>query len=228
MKKVISLTLAFVVLFAVREMKAQYRDDAFRHNKFLGSRDRHTFHQEFSFSDSSRNVTLIGRLSYGSCLAIFVKDNYAYVGNGGSMNILDVSDPDSPIKVGHIATPSVVEGIFISDHYAYVADGDDGLNILRNDLITREDMESHYLLYQSYPNPFNSVTTIRFRIPFSEYVTLKVFDMIGREVEMLFDKRYIPGEHEIEWSVSYHASGVYIYRLRAGDFVETKKLILLQ
>ena len=52
--------------------------------------------------------------------------------------------------------------------------------------------------------------------------------MIGRQVETLINKRYIPGEHEIKWNVSYHAIGVYIYRLRAGDFVETKKLILLQ
>ena len=180
-----------------------------------------------STPDNPVEVGSFDTIDYAS--GVYISGDYAYVANGvDGLWIIDVSRPEDPTDVGFFDTGGLALGVYVTGNYVYVADGDDGLYILRNDLITREDMESHYLLYQNYPNPFNSVTTIRFRIPFSEHVTLKVFDMIGREVETLIDKRYIPGEHEIEWSVSYHASGVYIYRLRAGDFVETKKLILLQ
>ncbi len=89
--------------------------------------------QEATNADS--NVTLIGRWPNGPCDAVFVVGNYAYIGNGGAIDILDISYPATPERVGQMITPSVVWGIHVSGNYVYVADGEDGLYILRNDLL---------------------------------------------------------------------------------------------
>jgi hypothetical protein len=83
-------------------------------------------------------------------------------------------------------------------------------------------------LSQNYPNPFNPMTTIRFDIPKEVKVTLKMYDMLGAEVETLIDEVMEPGYYKYEWNASKFASGVYFYRLTAGNFVSTKKLILLR
>ncbi len=92
----------------------------------------------------------------------------------------------------------------------------------------------HFALMQNYPNPFNPSTTIRFDISHSSFVTLKVYDVIGREVAALLNKNEKPGSYQINWNADGFASGVYFYRIQAGDskgsakFIETKKLILLK
>jgi hypothetical protein len=85
-----------------------------------------------------------------------------------------------------------------------------------------------FSLSQNYPNPFNPMTTIRFDIPKEVKVTLKMYDMLGAEVETLIDEVMEPGYYKYEWNASKFASGVYFYRLTAGNFVSTKKLILLR
>ena len=85
----------------------------------------------------------------------------------------------------------------------------------------------NYSLFQNYPNPFNPVTTIRFEIPKSERVELKIFDMLGREVATLFDKVAPAGIVDVDFNAGNLASGMYVYRIKAGDFIQTKKMILL-
>jgi hypothetical protein len=83
-------------------------------------------------------------------------------------------------------------------------------------------------LYQNYPNPFNPSTTIKYELPKASQVTLSVFDILGREVSVLANERKNAGVHEVKFDGSNLASGVYIYRMQAGDLVEAKKLILLK
>jgi hypothetical protein len=83
-------------------------------------------------------------------------------------------------------------------------------------------------LAQNYPNPFNPTTTIAFALPKSAHATLKVFDLLGREVATLVDENLAPGVHASKWDASNFSSGVYLYRLWAGQFVEAKKLLLLR
>ena len=83
-----------------------------------------------------------------------------------------------------------------------------------------------YQLFQNYPNPFNPETTIRFSLPKSDPVSLRIYDLLGKEVETLIREYRNAGDYEIEWSALDFPSGIYLYRLEAGDFVETKKLIL--
>lgn len=75
-------------------------------------------------------LTLVGRWPYGSCKTVFVKDDYAYIGNGAVMTIMDISNPSSPVKIAEIETPGVIENIFADKSYAYIADGWAGLRII--------------------------------------------------------------------------------------------------
>ena len=88
------------------------------------------------------------------------------------------------------------------------------------------DLPSNFALSQNYPNPFNPVTTIRYVLPKPGFVSLRVYDLLGREVAVLVNAHRPAGAHTITWHAQGLSSGVYLYRLEAGDFVETRKLIL--
>jgi hypothetical protein len=83
-------------------------------------------------------------------------------------------------------------------------------------------------LFQNYPNPFNPSTTIRFLIPRSAEVSLKIFNLLGEEVATLISGHRDAGTHSVQWDAAGLPSGVYFYRLQAGEFVETRKLVLLR
>lgn len=87
-----------------------------------------------------------------------------------------------------------------------------------------------YALAQNYPNPFNPATTIHFQLPKSEHVTLRVFDVLGREVAALLDNMsFAAGEHAVRFDASGLTSGVYLYRLEAGaSFVQTRRMMLVK
>ena len=86
---------------------------------------------------------------------------------------------------------------------------------------------TEYALRQNYPNPFNPSANIQFALPKSSFVSLKVFDALGRELTTLLSQELGPGYFTIRWNANV-SSGLYFYRLRAGDYVETRKMILLR
>ena len=90
------------------------------------------------------------------------------------------------------------------------------------------DLPTGFILHQNYPNPFNPTTTIRFKIAISAFTTLKVYDVLGKEVATLLNELLRPGTYETTFDAQGLASGVYFYRMQAGSFVETKKLVLLR
>jgi hypothetical protein len=83
-----------------------------------------------------------------------------------------------------------------------------------------------FLLRQNYPNPFNPKTVIRYLVPSSQYVSIKVYDVFGREVETLVNEKKEAGEHEVEWNAETVSSGIYFYRLLTEKYSESKKLLL--
>ena len=85
-----------------------------------------------------------------------------------------------------------------------------------------------YAVFQNYPNPFNPSTTIRYEVPKRSHIVLKIFNLLGQEVAKLIDEEKKPGRYEIEWQPTGMSSGIYLYRLQADEFVETKKLVLLK
>jgi hypothetical protein len=91
-----------------------------------------------------------------------------------------------------------------------------------------EILSQNYQLCQNYPNPFNPSTTISFFVPFRSFVSLKIFDCLGREVETIAAGEFLSGSYSRNWNASNLTSGVYYYCLRAGFFADTKKLILLK
>jgi hypothetical protein len=83
-------------------------------------------------------------------------------------------------------------------------------------------------LEQNYPNPFNPVTNIMFQIPKSNFVTLKIFNILGKEVATLVNEKLNAGSYIVDWNASVYPSGVYFYRIQAGDFIETKSMVLVK
>ncbi len=92
----------------------------------------------------------------------------------------------------------------------------------------KEELPSSFTLYQNYPNPFNPTTRIKYQVASIENVSLKAYDILGREITTLLNEAKHPGNYELEFDASYLPSGVYIYRLNAGMFSESKKMILLR
>jgi hypothetical protein len=87
---------------------------------------------------------------------------------------------------------------------------------------------TEYVLFQNYPNPFNPSTTIRFDLPKASWVTLKVYNLLGEEVETLVNEHRPAGSYTTNWSAGGLAVGVYLYRLQAGEFTETRKLVIIK
>ena len=85
-----------------------------------------------------------------------------------------------------------------------------------------------FRLYQNYPNPFNSISVIRYELPEKQIVSLKVYDLLGQEVETLVNTEQTVGVYQIQFDASTLSSGIYFYKLQAGNFVSTKKMILLK
>jgi polyhydroxybutyrate depolymerase len=85
-----------------------------------------------------------------------------------------------------------------------------------------------FALYSNYPNPFNPSTTIRFDLPESGEVSLKVFTLLGEEVETLLNRKLSAGKHHVIWYAENQPSGVYLFRLEAGGFVQIRKMILMK
>lgn len=85
-----------------------------------------------------------------------------------------------------------------------------------------------FRLKQNYPNPFNPSTSISFILPKTSYATLKVFDVIGNELETLIDEELAGGEYSITWNASDYSNGIYFYKLETEGFTSTKKMILVK
>lgn len=91
-----------------------------------------------------------------------------------------------------------------------------------------QQIPESFMLLQNYPNPFNPVTNIEFAISKSAFVELTVFDVTGREIETLVSRDLNAGTYKADWNASGYPSGVYFYRLDAGEFIETRKMVLIK
>jgi hypothetical protein len=128
-----------------------------------------------------------------------------------------------------------------------VAQGTDRLNSIQklkeavpvvvdkwNSLITTVGESRHgpipgtHRLHQNYPNPFNPSTTIEYALHHSGYVTLRVYNVLGEELATLVDGEQSAGPFTTEWDASDMPSGIYFYRLRAGNYVQTRKMVLMK
>ncbi len=129
----------------------------------------------------------------------------------------------------------VWHSIYFSDENSgwIVCDSGAILNTTTGGIVSVEEeviyeIPTNYILNQNYPNPFNPSTRIKYSVPQSSNVIIKVFDILGNEIEALVNEEKSTGTYELTWYATNLPSGVYFYRLRAGSFVETKKMILMK
>ena len=109
----------------------------------------------------------------------------------------------------------------------YSADGViDLIQTLNKPEIVNIEPPKEFKLQQNYPNPFNPVTTIEYTIPANSNVTLKIYDILGKEITTIVDKYQTQGSYIVNWNASNYSSGIYVYKLTAGSFIESKKMIL--
>ena len=111
---------------------------------------------------------------------------------------------------------------WVNDYIVYV----DYTSIVGVD--DREVVPKEYSLEQNYPNPFNPTTTIEYTLLSPGEVSLIIYNLRGEEVALLINGKMPAGNHRISWDASGFASGIYFYRLQTGDFVQTKKMLLLK
>ncbi len=104
----------------------------------------------------------------------------------------------------------------------------DFLEIEPATIIKDKLIAARFNLLQNYPNPFNPITIIKYTLPKSEMVMIEIFNLLGQKIEVLINKQMPAGSHEIEFTANDLPSGVYLYRIEAGEFQEIKKMILIR
>lgn len=113
---------------------------------------------------------------------------------------------------------------------AHLAHGDRLGNCSQNIVIGNpvNEIPDVFKLYTNYPNPFNPTTKIKFDLPKDCFTRLIIYDVVGREVIRLTDQQMKAGRYEFEWNASNYSSGIYFYRITAGSFVQTRKMVLVK
>ena len=157
------------------------------------------------------------------------------------MDVISTSSPDNKIAWyendgNEIFTPHIITSEALAAYSIYAIDVDSVGDIDVLSASFADDKIAWYenlgptptslALMQNYPNPFNPSTKISYQIQEVSFVTLKVYDVLGNEIETLVNTEKPAGTYEITWNAIDLPSGVYFYRIVAGDFVETKKMIL--
>jgi hypothetical protein len=168
------------------------------------------------------------------------------------LSVVNVSNPSQPRQVGFYSVPNDTLGtwgleihqqqVLLSYIFTFIPFSSNwsGIKLLDWDFVvgveeSREELRLPFTpsLFQNYPNPFNPETTIRFEVPQRESVLLEIFDIQGRKVATLANRVYPQGRHAVNWNGRDDAgkaasSGVYLYRIHAGKFVQTRKMILVR
>jgi photosystem II stability/assembly factor-like uncharacterized protein len=159
---------------------------------------------------------------------------FAYIGlrNGQMYVTSDLGKTWSAIHDSTF-TSNGINAMVANKEYLFAGTNSGGWRIPIADIITSVNNNHHhlqvgYVLYQNYPNPFNPTTIITYQLLAASHVTLKVYDVLGREVRLLVNERESAGSHSAAFDGSNLPSGVYIYRLQAGSFTQSKKLALLK
>jgi photosystem II stability/assembly factor-like uncharacterized protein len=183
----------------------------------------------------ARNNGLTGTALY--VMSIAGNSSMLLAGTMSDGVFLSTNGGGSWLPVNQGLTSMWIRCLAIQPPYAYAAtDPSSGSGRiwrrLLSDFVTSVDGETgvpdRFELGKNYPNPFNPSTTIQYSLPLKGHVTLKVYDALGKEVASLVSEVKNPGAYSVKWDASRVASGVYFYRLQAGSFVETKKLVLLR
>jgi hypothetical protein len=113
--------------------------------------------------------------------------------------------------------------------YAVINGTEYGIPIpIIDNLFQKDSTPKSFILYQNYPNPFNSYTTISYDLPVTTNVQIEIYDILGRNVRSLVNKEETVGKHKVEFNASNLGSGIYMYKLHDGNYIQVKKMLLIK
>ena len=153
---------------------------------------------------------------------------------------IDFGDCDMVLGIGWINNNCVtVSGCdWIADSIDYsnaffdsIDNCNESCSTISNDEITQ--IPTTFLVHQNYPNPFNPITTLRYDLPENSHVTITIYDMIGRQVKILINQTQDAGYRSVIWGATNDygkpvSAGIYLYQIQAGEYISTKKMVLLK
>jgi hypothetical protein len=186
-------------------------------------------------STNNGNTWAQTSLNTGRTNAIVIKGNNIFAGNSEyGANIYQSTNNGITWTLINQGLSEGLNALLISNIYIFA--GSAASSVWRRQLSElgigikniSSEIPSSYSLQQNYPNPFNPATNIKFAIPKNDFVKITVFDMLGKELETLVNEQLQPGTYETNWNASNYPSGIYFYKLSAGDYSETKKMLLLK
>ncbi|MCP4580007.1 MAG: T9SS type A sorting domain-containing protein [candidate division Zixibacteria bacterium] len=161
---------------------------------------------------------------------IWSDGHYAYMADM-DLWIVDISDLPNVYSVARHPTPGWATEVFVDGEQVYIADRN-SLMIFQFSPTDIEDDEllipDRYRLSQNYPNPFNASSIIRYEVAKSSRVNLEIYDLLGRQVATLVNREQQAGYHQVVWNADDFPSGIYFYKLQAGEYIETKMMTLLK
>ena len=181
---------------------------------------------------------------------VFVRDNYLYCSYYVfGLQIVDISDPYQPFLAGYFDSYLGENELFggnwgiypfTESCNIYISDRSNGLSVVDfpdcgTDLESVNEIPNPkiFLLHSGYPNPFNPIITLRYDLPEQSFVTLTIYNLMGRKVTQLVNTTQEAGFRSVQWDATDMdgkpvSAGVYLYQIRSGEFVQTKKMVLLK
>ena len=168
--------------------------------------------------------------NYGT--KIFVNNGPYKFSSGYSIYISDNEGENWSLKGSIPTSLQSFTTSFVNGNYYFAFSAGGTIMRIPIGMLTKVEQQeqkiSKYFLQQNYPNPFNPSTTISYEISKSELVTIKIYDVLGREIETLVNEEKSPGKYKIEFDGSNLTSGVYFYKITTNNFSETKKMLLMK
>lgn len=172
--------------------------------------------------DAYGTMTLPGG---GTAQALRVRSDMTQTGGSSyirSISYLFITNSGTQFSVEAADTTSPNSGVIPISGITYINSNVTGVNQADNSI------PQNFLLEQNYPNPFNPSTQINYSIPSAQKVTIKIYDELGKEVTTLVNSDQAAGNYTVDFNASELASGVYFYRIQAGNFIQMKKMILMK
>ncbi len=200
--------------------------------------DGNGFHEEMGFGRLDAYQALIYTIAnHGAVLGkdkedvqlileddIALKEDVAIADN----TLLTIEAPDGNVTISSESGTVTIGGQWSGGGSAKITGDDDVDGFVSPDLEEVDTRPGRFHLSQNYPNPFNPETVFRYELPVESEVVFEVYDILGRRVAVLVNERKSAGSHQATWDASNMASGTYIYRLQAGDFVQSRQMLLIK
>ena len=173
-----------------------------------GSAWAYTYDYTATYNSDNTYATELEKYYSGGILSDEYGYSYTYDSNGNEAT----------------ETDQVWNGSMLVNSYRYTY----SYNHVVTAIADNQNTPTKFELSQNYPNPFNPATTIKYSVPAASFVTIKVYDILGREVASLVNEQKAAGSYNVQFNGNDLSSGVYLYRMQAGSFVQTKKLVLMK